>query len=650
MRYYLRILSVAVMACVAVTAAAWTNPTEVPATPFSGAGTSTDPYRISTAQDLVNFSYICKNAGSSATKDKYYVMTNDIVLNNITSKSDLLDYYESYQQLSINRAKGAFTGNFDGRGHTIRGLIFDGKSDYGFFGYTDNAKISNVTFDYVGLLERDMSEQRMAVLSMNSDNTVFNNVHIDNAYCIAVVDNSQKIHLGGAVYRTDGSVVFNDCSIQIEMLTPLLLGHTGGFVRYNNGDLYINRCKVGGTLQGFFLWSMYSSVGGFVGYNYDNVTINQSVSTVEIKFTDTTRDADELGMGGIVGIHNGESLSINETAFIGKIDVVLSKTSSFAYSGVGGIIGLCEEAADLTHCAVIGEINFSNVYDTYTHHIGYLIGDYADDVCINNCVIVSQSEYASGNSEDDIIDPVLADDTSDVTLENSANILHSVQLNSSPLSSRVTNATYCADLLTNEEYLTTLNAGSSRTIWGKYNNSESTYDGAPLPLACGGVLVARKGAGTSDDPYLIETEADLRSLQEESESSSLTDKYYKLNCNITMSSEPFEAIGRNIDFPFCGHFNGAGYYIQGLVASGGSMFGYMAGTVERLALLDFSAAEGCETVAPIAQMVGASAVLLGTVKNCYVTGDLWAFDGNPTSRCAGICGTVYDSSTLSNCY
>lgn len=49
MRYYLRLLSVAVMACVAVTSAAWTIPTEMPQNPFSGgSGTQTDPYRIST--------------------------------------------------------------------------------------------------------------------------------------------------------------------------------------------------------------------------------------------------------------------------------------------------------------------------------------------------------------------------------------------------------------------------------------------------------------------------------------------------------------------------------------------------------------------------------------------------------------------------
>ena len=149
MKQLIRLICLAVMACAAISASAWGNPEVMPTTPFSGgSGTQTDPYRISTPQDLVDFSYICKNASTSATRGKYYVLTNDITLNTVSKKEDLS--VTTLQSLAIKNNKGPFAGNFDGRGHTITGLVF-ATSRYGFFGDLEDAKISNVTFNFVGL-------------------------------------------------------------------------------------------------------------------------------------------------------------------------------------------------------------------------------------------------------------------------------------------------------------------------------------------------------------------------------------------------------------------------------------------------------------------------------------------------------------------
>ena len=180
------------------------------------------------------------------------------------------------------------------------------------------------------------------------------------------------------------------------------------------------------------------------------------------------------------------------------------------------------------------------------------------------------------------------------------------------------------------------------------------------------MLGARKGTGTADNPFLIETEDDLRDLSKESKSADLYGKYYKLNADIVMSNEPFPAIGRNSACPFRGNFNGNGHSITGMVAANGSMFAYMCGTVEGLALLDFSAAEGCTDVAPIAMTLGwnvpdgsAGGLYTGTVTNCYASGDLWAFTNKTLTgsefdtakaECAGICGVVYEGSSLTNSY
>ncbi|MGN0209542.1 MAG: hypothetical protein ACI391_00305, partial [Muribaculaceae bacterium] len=284
MKHIFRLICLAVMACAAINASAWENPTEMPATPFSGgSGTQTDPYRISTAQDLVNFSYICKNASTSATRGKYYVLTNDITLNIVSKKEDLRA--TTLQSLAIKNKKDPFAGNFDGRGHTITGLVFD-TSCYGFFGDLEDAKISNVTFNFVGLATPDYGEltSRMFILARNVENTAFSNVHINNAYYFYKY--SERPHasiiLGGMVYYTEGSVVFSDCSMDLDIDEKCEVYCVGGFLYKNEGDLYINRCRVDGvwnsTFRSYATFPDYY-IGGFLALNYTgSATINQSVS------------------------------------------------------------------------------------------------------------------------------------------------------------------------------------------------------------------------------------------------------------------------------------------------------------------------------------------------------------------------------------
>ncbi|MGN0222642.1 MAG: hypothetical protein ACI4AM_01310 [Muribaculaceae bacterium] len=624
MKHIFRLICLAVMACVTISASAeslWAIPEEIPDKPFSGSGTQTDPYRISTAHDMVVLSYICKKASASYTKGKYYVLTTDIVLNDVSEPFTQTNY-SSYTKLPIKLSGGVFCGNFDGRGHTITGLVFHEDYDFGLFGNTENATISNVTLDYVAL-PVNKSYAGVSVLTYKSENTVFNNVHIKNVSCFYQPDVwKDVINYGTFAYSADDTVVFNDCSVQIQFLEEIYGGYYGGFVAKNNGDLYFNRCKADGKICIKGTASSDYAVGGFIGYNYDNLFINQCLSTVDIQNPcNSYKRGLTTGVGGIVGLHNGYTLSINESAYIGNIE--LNNPISNDY-GLGGLIGNCDEDAECTNCAVISKISLNNTGPCYGY-FGQLIGNCQGDVTVNNCVIASKSSYSSTETAgDDIVDPVIADDSNSKTLKNSGNIYHYVTLNSSPMeSSRITNATYCSDLLTNDAYLTTLNSGSSRTIWGRYNNESSSFNGAPLPVACGGILSARKGSGTETEPYLIETEEDLRQMQEESRSMTTIGVYYKLNADISMSSEAFPAIGYDVDHAFQGHFDGAGHHIRGMVASDGSLFRYMCGTVENLALVDFSAVEGCENVAPIALIVGTGSTLTGTVKNCYASGDLW---------------------------
>lgn len=666
------------MACAAINASAWEwkNPTEMPATPFSGgSGTQTDPYRISTAQDLVNFSYICKSAYTSATRGKYYVLTNDITLNDVSKKEDLLS--PSCQSLAIENCNGPFAGNFDGRGHTITGLVF-ATSRYGFFGDLEDAKISNVTFNFVGLAAPyEMEFANLFILAGDVENSVFSNVHINNAYCFYNYSKSTRapILLGGMVYYTEGSVVFSDCSMDLDIHEKCEVVCVGGFLYKNDGDLYINRCRVDGlwnsTFHSYATFPDYY-IGGFLALNYKgSATINQSVSAIELNYTNGEYDHEDASFGGFVGQQHSKAdrLTIGESAFLGKLKFKLyddpekSGDASLEDCRIGGFIGYCNEEAELYNLAVIGDIDFENtVEDDEEHYLGFIIGDVNDDVTYHRCSIVSfNSHFSSVSSYDNGIDPVAHYDAEKkMSFDLSNYVYYYVKCNGEQVKkSWLKNAENQGESLFNASWiLRDLNTYSTRTVWGRYNNPESDYNGAPLQIACGGVLGSRQGTGTADDPFLIETEADLRVLSSESYNADLYGKYYKLNADIVMSNEPFPAIGRNTDCPFRGNFNGNGHSISGMVAANGSMFAYMCGTVQGLALLDFSAAEGCTHVAPIAMSVGGNVpgstdYYVGTVTNCYACGDLWAFTKNfvkSQSECAGICGAVYDGSTLTNSY
>ncbi len=58
----------------------WSYPTEKPTNPFDGGdGTENSPYRIRTAQQLMNFVWMVNDG--EKYKGKYFRMTDDIVLN-----------------------------------------------------------------------------------------------------------------------------------------------------------------------------------------------------------------------------------------------------------------------------------------------------------------------------------------------------------------------------------------------------------------------------------------------------------------------------------------------------------------------------------------------------------------------------------------
>ena len=99
----------------------------------SAADAITADIEISTADQLVEQLMDPENA---ANWSKTIVLTADI---------DLATYTGTKAQAPIGNSTTAFTGTFDGQGHTVSGIDLSGGSMTGFFGKVQGATIRNLT-------------------------------------------------------------------------------------------------------------------------------------------------------------------------------------------------------------------------------------------------------------------------------------------------------------------------------------------------------------------------------------------------------------------------------------------------------------------------------------------------------------------------
>ena len=93
-----------------------------------GQGTQGDPYQIATGEQLA----LLVQTDATATAGKYYVLTEDIRLND-TSAEDWKQSATPWVQSTVS-----FRGQLDGQGHVVEGLFID--ADYTILTVTDTGR------------------------------------------------------------------------------------------------------------------------------------------------------------------------------------------------------------------------------------------------------------------------------------------------------------------------------------------------------------------------------------------------------------------------------------------------------------------------------------------------------------------------------
>ena len=297
-----------------------------------GTGTEDDPYQIGTAQELAWLAYAVNNQMESA--GYCAVLTADIDLG-----------YCRWPVIGILSSNGqrAYTGTFDGQGHTVSGLYITslgGCQKLGLFGVAQDAVIENLTvrgsIELTGVKSYDMTAGYI-IGGLLGSGEVKDGKGVTIRNCVSQVDISvsfvndqkaQRASVSGLVGRLSGSGSheITDCRNEGRVYTSFEPGayYLGGF----GGD--------GGQ-------------GGIVGFIDASARLERCVNT------GTVYAGRAAGVGGIVGNAgaNGVTITLNQCANQGAVSNDIGG-ALLRKGGTGGIIGL----------APTGSITVSSCYNT----------------------------------------------------------------------------------------------------------------------------------------------------------------------------------------------------------------------------------------------------------------------------------------------
>ncbi len=290
---------------------------------------------------------------------------------------DLSGYSSGSGWDPIGTSGSAFTGVFDGNGHTISNLtINDSTNSYkGFFGYTSGAAIKNITLtdvsvsgkQYVGGLAGQSTGGTISNCSVagtvkgNSTNIVgglvgsASNVSITDCYTSGTVINTNLIgYVGGLVGNT-----VNGTTTGCHSSSNVSGGNgTGGLIGYNQGAS-LTDCYSTGTVNGA------SSTGGLVGSNGGNITSCYATGNIIIN---TFISGQQHWVGGLVGYLT--SGTIENCYSTGNVDITDSQMIIHAGSFVGYFTG-----GSITECYARGNVNVQySSANSYVVNAGGFIG------------------------------------------------------------------------------------------------------------------------------------------------------------------------------------------------------------------------------------------------------------------------------------
>ena len=286
-----------------------------------GSGTETDPYLISTAEQL-------SKTGNNAGEMVYYKIINDLDFSGISS----------WDRINLSNV------TIDGDSHKLTGIngsIFN--YSRGLFSRGENqVTIKNLNL-YVNL---DFNVSNAGALFRQT--FLGSEVTIDNCHVYGKIASGSD-RIGAFIGTPVGNVTIKNSSINAEISGN---DSVGGFIGFsNNNNIVIENCVAQGKVTG------QTKVGGFIG----------EISAANVRFTGLFNYLEITGVSSVGGFVGNV---LNSTVFEieNLYNVAVLNTSETAYP-IGG--GISQEFAQLPQ---IESFSFGNVEaGLETHYNGQLI-------------------------------------------------------------------------------------------------------------------------------------------------------------------------------------------------------------------------------------------------------------------------------------
>ena len=345
-------------------------------TALEGAGTESDPYKLSTTRDLLAMKPALVHGQMT-----YFKLMNDIDMSSIENWDPLNP--DGPYDLGIV---------FDGGGHSLKNLKSKGKHYSSFFGVL-YGKCYNVKFvdaeivsasnsgagiigGYIGtggkpaivsgveasgIITCNGKGQSVGGLGGNAREATIENCTVNVTVSNPMGDGSNRTATGGIVGKTiDSAVKIKNCIVRgvVEITKGINNTYTGGIVGWQSAaGAEITGCEVYATVK-----SAGERVGGIVGH-YQGGTLSGC------KFYGEVNAATQFA-GGIAGITSSESV----------IENCLSAGKIVCGTGVGGIVGKNENKLTVEDCLFSGKLKG-------LQRLGGIVGDLGSSSSVKHCFV-----------------------------------------------------------------------------------------------------------------------------------------------------------------------------------------------------------------------------------------------------------------------
>ena len=365
-------------------------------TPMTGSGTETDPYQISTADQLKRFRDIVNGSnGQTQNTAACATLTADIVLNDGTFDEDgnytpgpsgkTAEEWTPIGRYTDDGNKTPYTGTFDGKHYAIKGLYVVNLPDLvvGLFGGLEGAAVRNLTVDgYV--------QGCHAVSGIAGD-----------ASANSTIENCR-----------------NNCRVVSEFVTGRSSSflYVGGIVGFAE-DTTIVGCVNTGVVEarGSYNNSRASKAAGIVCTLCGNVIVKNCYNTGEINVTsDKLREGTA---GGIAGSELSARNTVSDCYNLGAVTVSYTGNNVEYIAKVGGIMGyIYFSGTTVSNCYSVGTL--TSTTGTGTSYIGGVVG--ITKGTVGNCYYLdstaTKAVWNDGGTVDEATGPKTAAQLGDGTV------------------------------------------------------------------------------------------------------------------------------------------------------------------------------------------------------------------------------------------